>query len=176
MIWKAQNGAWNTPVGLQTAFAAPGAPLAVAYQPLNEQLEVFAVAGDGSVHGIWKARNSAWKAQFSLGAGGFAFAKAPITATFYPAQNELAVITTDSATSSKLAWKLDNGSWATCAVPLEFGTGTTVCDRGPTVAARPARRRRQRDAPRCSASSAKTTVGTSSRHPAAREVHRDHGP
>jgi hypothetical protein len=135
VIWKAQDGAWNPPMGLQSAFAAPGAPLAVAYQPLNEQLEVFAVAGDGSIHGIWKAKNSTWKAQFSLGSGGFAFARAPITATFYPAQNELAVITTDSSTSSKLAWKLNNGSWATCAVPLEFGTGTTLCDRGPTIAA-----------------------------------------
>ena len=123
---------------LQANFAAPGAPLAVAYQPLydsNVQLEVFAVTDNGSVHGLWKFNNSKWQAQFSLGSDGFAFAKAPITATFYPAQKELAVITTDSATSSKLAWKLNNGAWATCAAPLELGTGTTLCDRGPTVAA-----------------------------------------
>jgi hypothetical protein len=134
VIWKAQNGAWKAPVGLQTDFAAPGAPLAVAYQPLNEQLEVFAVSANGSLHGLSKARNSQWGGQFSLGTGGFAFAKAPITATFYPAQNELAVITTDSVTSSKLAWKLNNGAWGICAASIELGTGTTICDRGPTVA------------------------------------------
>jgi hypothetical protein len=138
VIWKAQNGAWQAPADLQANFAAPGAPLAVAYQPLYElhvQLEVFAVTNNGSVHGLWKLNNSKWQPQFSLGSDGFGFAKAPITATFYPAQKELAVITTDSATSSKLAWKLNNGAWATCAAPLELGTGTNVCDRGPTVAA-----------------------------------------
>ena len=95
VISKAKNGAWKPASGLREGFAAPGAPLAVVYQPLYEQLEVFAVAGDGSVHGLWMAQNSYWSEQFSPAPAGFAPPSANIAGVFYPSNNQLEVFVVD---------------------------------------------------------------------------------
>jgi hypothetical protein len=69
--WKAKGVNWQPPAKLAGPnFVRDGTPLAAVYQPVNEQLEVYAVDGNGAVQGIWKAQNSPWKAPFSLtGAG-----------------------------------------------------------------------------------------------------------
>ncbi|MDP9070082.1 MAG: hypothetical protein M3N68_02100 [Actinomycetota bacterium] len=131
VIWKAQNGAWNPPVGLQAGFGEPGGPLTVAYQPLNEQLEVFAVGDDGSVRGIWKEHNGAWKPPFFPAPAGFAASGSSLAAAFYPGQAELALVTTDGAGDVKLMWKLQNRAWAACPTALQGGTNAVVCDQGP---------------------------------------------
>src|SRR5262249_53354953 len=55
-IWKQHNGPWQAPFNLTApGFAAPGAPVAAVWQPLNEQLEVFTIDPIGTMKGVWKA-------------------------------------------------------------------------------------------------------------------------
>jgi hypothetical protein len=63
VVWKAENGAWNMPVGISTPWVTTaGAPVALAYYPLNEQLEAFVIGVDGDVNLAWKVQNDVWQA------------------------------------------------------------------------------------------------------------------
>jgi len=61
VAWKALNGNWNLPVALTLReFAVPGAPLVVAYYPLNDQLELFTTSRSDVLHVLWKVKNNWW--------------------------------------------------------------------------------------------------------------------
>ncbi|GHF40213.1 hypothetical protein HNQ07_001633 [Deinococcus metalli] len=67
IVWKAQNGAWNRPFALAPAGAArPGSPIAVRYQTIANQLEVFYSDPGGLLNLIFKAQNGAWNRPFRL--------------------------------------------------------------------------------------------------------------
>jgi hypothetical protein len=64
--WKAKGINWQpgfkvTDANVYREFT----PLAAVSQPLNDQLEVFAVGGDGAVRDSYKARNGPWQAPYS---------------------------------------------------------------------------------------------------------------
>ena len=67
LTWKAQNGRWNGPVALSNAGAAtPGSPLAMRYQTMANQLEIFYTDPGGLLNLIFKAQNGAWNRPFRL--------------------------------------------------------------------------------------------------------------
>ena len=67
LTWKAQNGRWNGPVALSNAGAAtPGSALAMRYQTMANQLEIFYTDPGGLLNLIFKAQNGAWNRPFRL--------------------------------------------------------------------------------------------------------------
>ena len=112
VIWKSDDGPWQGPVGLtDRGFAPEGAPLAVVYQPLNEQLEVFVVDVHGAIDVVWKANNSPWKRPFAMTGAQFADRGAAIAAAYYPTFKQLEVFTIDKRGVLSVLWKADNGAW-----------------------------------------------------------------
>src|SRR5262249_1544499 len=92
-------------------FAAPGAPLAAVYQPINEQLEVFIVGANGALDVVWKEHNGVWKAPFSLTGAGFATQGAHVAAAYYPSFRQLEVFVVDKNGVFNVVWKQNNGAW-----------------------------------------------------------------
>lgn len=61
MVWKANNGAWAQPVTLAPAGSLDlDADIGGAFQPLNNQLELFYTDRGGNLGFVWKANNGPW--------------------------------------------------------------------------------------------------------------------
>ncbi|HEY6988560.1 MAG TPA: hypothetical protein VH369_09260 [Bryobacteraceae bacterium] len=130
VIWKAQNGAWNAPHRLTTAgFTLPGSPIAAVFYPLNNQLEVFIVDAEGALTLFWKAQNGVWQQPFRLTGPRFAPAGAPVSAAYYPLNNQLEIFLFDAQGAFNVVWKAQNGAWhpAFRLTPAEVAsTGTPL--------------------------------------------------
>jgi len=112
LFWKAQNGAWNSPFQLSSqGFAPAGTPVAAVYYPPNNQLEVFLIDRDGAFNVVWKAQNGRWNAPFALTPKTFAAALTPLSAVYYPPNNQLEVFHIDRHGALIVMWKAQNGSW-----------------------------------------------------------------
>lgn len=112
LVWKAQNGRWNAPIRLtDTRVAAPGAPLAGVFQPVNNQLEVLYAGTDGAINLLWKAQNGAWNRPIRLTPAGATISGAALAASFYPPNNQLEVLYIDAAGGLRVLWKANNGAW-----------------------------------------------------------------
>jgi hypothetical protein len=112
-VWKAHNAAWAPPFNLTgPGFAPAGAGIAAVFQPLNSQLEVFAVDDAGAVSGVWKDNNSAWHADFNVTGPGFAPPGAPVAAVWQPLNEHLEVFAVGTDGAMKGAWKAHNAAWA----------------------------------------------------------------
>ncbi|MDQ6740526.1 MAG: hypothetical protein M3021_09240 [Actinomycetota bacterium] len=123
-VWKGHSSAWRPPFNLTgPGFAQPGAPLAVAYESLNNQVELFVVGNDGTLWDIWKANNGPWSQPLPLSGAGFAPSGAAISAVFQPLNNQLEVFLFDGGGVLRDVWKANNGTWsAPLAVsPPNFG-------------------------------------------------------
>ncbi|HEU4778441.1 MAG TPA: hypothetical protein VFS58_01025, partial [Steroidobacteraceae bacterium] len=92
-------------------FAKPGAKLAAIWQPLNEQLEVFAVDGAGGINVVWKAHNGRWNPPYVLGGPGIAISGTDIVALWDAQSARLHVITVGTRNQLIQAWKTNNGAW-----------------------------------------------------------------
>ena len=67
LLWKAQNSSWKPLVNLTAGGAAqPGGKLGVAFQPLQNQLELFYTDTSGFLGLIYKAQNRNWSPAFRL--------------------------------------------------------------------------------------------------------------
>jgi hypothetical protein len=111
-VWKAHNGRWSAPIRLTSPnFAVPCAHLAAVVQPLNNQLEVFAIDVTGTVRLTWKSQNGAFQQSVALTPPGSAPAGAPITAVWQPLNEQLEVFWIDTAGALRSVWKQHNGSW-----------------------------------------------------------------
>ncbi|OBF50472.1 hypothetical protein A5787_08030 [Mycobacterium sp. 852002-50816_SCH5313054-b] len=112
VVWKQNNGAWQAPHALTAAGSSvPGAPLAVVYQSLNEQLEVFFIGADGALYDVWKDNNNPWKGAVGLTPAGFAPPGAHVAGAYYPTFKTLEVFTTDNQGVVNDVWKLNNRAW-----------------------------------------------------------------
>jgi len=124
VLWKAQNGAWNSPVAISAAgLTTPGSQLRAAYYPPNEQLEVLFMGSDGAWYVTWKAQNGAWNVPVGLSTPAVAPAGAPVSVTFYPLNNQLEAFVIGVNGDVNLAWKVDNGSWSAPAAKLASASG-----------------------------------------------------
>src|SRR5262249_27781066 len=66
-FWKAKGINWQPPIKLTgPGFVREFTPLAGVSQPLNDQLEVFAVDGNGVLEVVGKAQNGPWKGPVGL--------------------------------------------------------------------------------------------------------------
>src|SRR3954470_12098745 len=65
--------------------------IAAVYQPLGQQVEVFAIDAHGALKDVWKHHNGFWEAAFPLSGPGFAPPGAPLTAVWYPMNEQLEV-------------------------------------------------------------------------------------
>jgi hypothetical protein len=112
VVWKAQNGAWQRPFALTPPGSAPpGAPLAVVWQPLNEQLEVFWIDSTGAAREVLKRHNGPWQQPSIVAPAGFANAGAEIAAVWQPLNEQLEVFSTDRCGAIKDVWKAHNSAW-----------------------------------------------------------------
>ena len=112
VVWKAQNGAWQRPFALTPPGSAPpGAPLAVVWQPLNEQLEVFWIDRTGAAREVLKRHNGPWQQPSIVAPAGFANAGADIAAVWQPLNEQLEVFSTDRCGAIKDVWKAHNSPW-----------------------------------------------------------------
>lgn len=113
VLWKAQNGAWNPPVGLTGPnVAPPGGGISLAYYPLNNQLEGLFVGNNGAVNVIWKAQNRAWNQPAGLTGPGVAPPGAATSLTYYPLNQQLEGFLVDNFGAMTLIWKANNGAWS----------------------------------------------------------------
>jgi hypothetical protein len=111
-VWKQRNGRWAPPFNLTAAgFANPRAKLAAIWQPLNEQLEVFAVDRAGGINVVWKAHNGRWNAPYVLGGPGIAKSGTDIVALWDPQDARLEVVTVSTKNQLIQAYKTHNGAW-----------------------------------------------------------------
>jgi hypothetical protein len=112
LIWKAQNGNWNTPVKLTGAsFAPSGSQITSVFEPQNNQLEVFSVGNNGSVNLLWKANNGAWNSPVQITPANIAQPGSNITAAYQPLNSQLEVVFSDKYGFLNLLWKAQNGNW-----------------------------------------------------------------
>ncbi|MEO8019315.1 MAG: hypothetical protein ABI769_16010 [Pseudomonadota bacterium] len=111
-VWKQHNGRWAPPFNLTApGFAYPHANVAAIWQPLNEQLEVFAVNGAGAINVVWKAHNGRWNAPYVLGGPEIAKSGTDIMALWNPQDEILEVVTVGTKGNLIHAWKFHNGAW-----------------------------------------------------------------
>ncbi len=112
VLWKAQNGRWNPPIGISPPqTGVPGNPVVASFYPLNNQLEVFTVGANGAVNLLWKAQNSAWKPLVSLTAGGAAQSSSGLAVQFQPLENQLELFYADRTGALSLLYKAQNRNW-----------------------------------------------------------------
>lgn len=112
VVWKAQNGRWNQPVGISPPqTGVPGKPIVASFYPPNNQLEVFTIGANGAVNLLWKAQNSAWKPLVSLTAGGAAQPGNELGVKFQPLNNQLELFYTDKTGALWLLFKAQNRNW-----------------------------------------------------------------
>ncbi|HEY6126085.1 MAG TPA: hypothetical protein VIV63_15635, partial [Steroidobacteraceae bacterium] len=105
VTYKVRNGPWFAPAYITPpGFAQPGAHVAAVFQPLNNQLEVFAIDATGAVKIAWKAQNGRWQGPVALTPPGIAPAGAPITAVWQPLNEQLEVFWVDTAGSLRGIW------------------------------------------------------------------------
>jgi hypothetical protein len=111
-IWKQHNVRWSPPFALTApGFAYPHTNVAAIWQPLNEQLEVFAVNGAGAINVVWKAHNGRWNAPYVLGGPEIAKSGTDILALWNPQEELLEVVTVGTKGNLIHAWKTHNGAW-----------------------------------------------------------------
>jgi len=112
VLWKEHSGDWHAPFALTAAgFAAPGAGVAAVYQPLNQHLEIFVPAKDGSLHVLWKADNKDWNMPFQLAPAGSLSATSQLTAAYYPTNENLEVFYVDRQGALQVVWKEHDAEW-----------------------------------------------------------------
>lgn len=112
VLWKAQNGAWNRPVGISPPqIGIPGKSIVASFYPPNNQLEVFTIGENGAVNLLWKAQNSSWKPLVNLTAGGAAQPGGKLGVAFQPLENQLELFYTDTSGFLGLIYKAQNRNW-----------------------------------------------------------------
>jgi hypothetical protein len=112
VTWKAHNGAWFPPHYISPPnFAPPGANVTAVFQPVNNQLEVFAIDATGTVQLSWKAQNGNWLGPIALSPPGSAPPGAPISAVWQPLNEQLEVFWIDATGAMRGVWKQHNGHW-----------------------------------------------------------------
>ncbi|MEO8062895.1 MAG: hypothetical protein ABI821_09110 [Pseudomonadota bacterium] len=110
--WKAHNGRWLGPNTISRPnFAPPGAHVTAVFQPVNNQLEVFAIDPAGAVRLVWKVQNGKWQESVALTAPGAAPPGAPITAVWQPLNEQLEVFWIGTDGALRGIWKQHNGRW-----------------------------------------------------------------
>ena len=117
--WKAQNENWRPAINLtQDGYAIPGLPPIAVYYSLNQQLEVLFADSHRSMNVIWKANNGAWAGPVPITLTNFLGSAVTWAAVHYPLQNQLEAFTTNAGQVVFVEWKVTNGPWSPCPVPL----------------------------------------------------------
>ncbi len=112
VLYKVGNEDWQGPEGLTAqGFAAVGAHLAAVYYPTYDQVEVFTVDPHGVLQVIWKQNNAHWQGPFGLTEPCLAPAGAPITAPYYPPNDQLEVFVVGHNCAVQGIWKEHNSHW-----------------------------------------------------------------
>lgn len=119
-VWRTGNGDWRGPFILTLpGHVQPGAAVAAVHYPPGDQVEVFVVGGNGVVNVAWRAAEGNWNAAGGLTLQGFASPGAPLAAAYYPLEERLELITTSKSDVLHVLWKVRNGWWVPCPLPLE---------------------------------------------------------
>lgn len=130
LLWKAQNGAWNAPVGLSAPNTAPpGAYTTVSYYPLNHQLEAFFIDNGGAISMVWKANNQAWSQPTKLSGSGVGMPGKAVASIYQPLNQQLEVFTIGRNGALQIVWKANNGAWApltSLSSPSAGGVGAGI--------------------------------------------------
>ncbi|HYJ13615.1 MAG TPA: hypothetical protein VEW66_08490 [Thermomicrobiales bacterium] len=127
VLWKAQNGAWNTPFALSAnGVISPGSETRAAFYPLGNQLEVLYIGNDGSWQVVWKADNGTWNMPVGISTAWAAPAGAPVALAYYPPNEQLEALVIGVDGDVTLAWKVQNGTWQAPAAKLASASGDSI--------------------------------------------------
>jgi hypothetical protein len=86
--------------------------VSAVFYPLNSQLEVFFVDQRGALIVVWKAQNGPWHSPFPLTADGFTVPGSPVSAVFYPFNNQLEVFVVDGRGALNVVWWTQDRGWS----------------------------------------------------------------
>jgi hypothetical protein len=112
VMWVLGHQPWRGPHPLHDrALGPPGAELAVAHQPPNDQLDVFVVDAEGALQVLWELDNGHWQGPHALTGPGFAPPGAGLFAVRQPPTDQLDVFLVDASGALQVLWELDNGHW-----------------------------------------------------------------
>jgi hypothetical protein len=92
-------------------FAPSGAPLAVAHQPPNDQLDVFTAGNDGRVHVLWVLGNQPWLGPWPIVDAPLAPPGAALAAVQHPRNDQVDVFVVGSDGGLHVLWETDNRQW-----------------------------------------------------------------
>jgi hypothetical protein len=113
LVWKANNSVWKGPIALSgPGLLSPRGKIAIANNPVNNQLEAFFVGNDGAIYVTWKANNKAWFEPARITAPGITKPGGDLVAVFNPQNNLLEVLFIDNGGKLNAVWKVQNGSWS----------------------------------------------------------------
>jgi hypothetical protein len=119
VLWKEHNGSWKSPFQMtDSEFALPAASVTAVYYPVNEQLEVFLIAQNGSLNVVWKAHDGSWNAPVAITLNDFVNPSASLAAVHYPLRDQLEVFTSSQSGVLYVQWKFNNGQFSPCPAPL----------------------------------------------------------
>ena len=92
-------------------FAVPGSSVTAAYTDFHQDLEVFALAGDGSVRNVPKRGNGNWQPALALQPHGSTMAGNTVSVVVEPTNNQLELIYQDAVGAVWDTWKANDGPW-----------------------------------------------------------------
>ncbi len=112
VLFEVNNGPWSAPIALTPpGFAPPGAKLAVARQPPNQQLTALVVGTNGALHVLWEVDNGPWHAPVPITGAGFAPPGAGIALARQPPNDQLSAFVVDNNGVLNVFFEVDNGPW-----------------------------------------------------------------
>jgi len=113
VLYRANDEPWQEPFKLsEPGLAAADGQIAAAYYPSFQTLEVFFVDQSGALNVIWKQNNGSWNEHFELTAAGFARAGAPLSVTYQPLNELLALFLFRADGSLQMVSKANNSQWS----------------------------------------------------------------
>lgn len=110
--WVLGTRSWQGGFAIGTQrIAPPGAHLAVAIQPPNDQLSAFVVGDDEALYASWELNNGPWEIPAAFTKPKTAPAGSPLVAVRQPPNDQLDVLVIGNDGALVLFWELDNGHW-----------------------------------------------------------------
>ena len=111
-MWVVGSGTWNGPVPLTGPGAAPpGAPVALAHQVDNNQLDALFVGPDGAVNVMWVVGVGTWNGPVPLTGPGAAPVAYPVGLGHQVTGNQLDAVFAGPNGAVNIMWVVGAGTW-----------------------------------------------------------------
>ena len=113
VAWVTGEGAWHAPVAITAASTAPaGAPLALAHQTDNNQLDAVFIDASGALAVCWVTGEGNWAGPSRIGASGVASPGAAVALAHQAVANQLDAMFIGKDGRLNVAWVVNEGAWS----------------------------------------------------------------